>query len=173
MEAARRRPGQAALNLLAAASRLQNPLGAPALLDFLLHRLHAANASGERGAAVHGGGGASGILHAARVVARFLLPRSGACFPGLGRPYSLLAHSLAFSGVVFAAVLAHGAWRRQRSRVLALKADFLADGVDLTRVDDRVETLTYLREMKKPGAPPGCGERNDLCGRSRSSARRR
>jgi hypothetical protein len=35
---------------------------------------------------------------------------------------------------------------------MALKADFLADGVDLTRVDDRVETLTYLREMKKKGA---------------------
>ena len=145
-------PGQLKLNLLAAACGTQNPNNAGVLRDFL-ESLRAANASANAAPFVGGGGASSSSTqHGWWHDFFFHAPTE----PFHGRWASELTfvahHPLAFSGVVFAAVLAHGAWRRQRSRVMALKADFLADGVDLTRVDDRVETLTYLREMKKKGA---------------------
>ena len=142
-------PGQLKLNLLAAACGTQNPNNAGVLRDFL-ESLRAANASANAAPFVGGGGASSSSTqHGWWHDFFFHAPTE----PFHGRWASELTfvahHPLAFSGVVFAAVLAHLAWRRQRSRVMALKADFLADGVDLTRVDDRVETLTYLREMKK------------------------
>jgi hypothetical protein len=143
-------PGQLKLNLLAAACGTQNPNNAGVLRDFL--ESLRANASANAAPFVGGGGASSSTQHGWWHDFFFHAPTE----PFHGRWASELTfvahHPLAFSGVVFAAVLAHGAWRRQRSRVMALKADFLADGVDLTRVDDRVETLTYLREMKKKGA---------------------
>ena len=41
-----------------------------------------------------------------------------------------------------------------RERVNALKAEFLSDGVDLTRVEDRIDTLQYLKKMHERGMLP-------------------
>lgn len=43
---------------------------------------------------------------------------------------------------------------RGKRKIKQLKAEFLAQGVDLTNVDSRVDTLTYLKKMQGAGMLP-------------------
>ena len=41
-----------------------------------------------------------------------------------------------------------------RQKIRRLKAEFLSHGIDLTNVDDRLDTLTYLKKMQDQGMLP-------------------
>ena len=43
---------------------------------------------------------------------------------------------------------------RGRQKIRRLKAEFLSHGIDLTNVDDRLDTLTYLKKMQDQGMLP-------------------
>ena len=114
--------GQLRLNLVAAVAGSQNPRNAH-VLEHLLERWRAFQLEVST---------ADDVTRAAEL--RFLAHHPAEC---------------AVAALALAVI--HRLWIRTRARVRALKAELLADGVDLTHVDDKVETLSYLRRMRDKG----------------------
>ena len=117
-------PGQLRLNLVAAVAGSQNPRNAH-VLEHLFLRWRAFQLDVST---------ADDVTRAAEL--RFLAHHPAEC-----------------AAAALALAVIHRAWSRTRSRVRALKAELLAEGVDLTHVDDKVETLSYLRRMRDKGIP--------------------
>lgn len=115
-------PGQLRLNLVAAVAGSQNPRNAH-VLEHLFERWRAFQLDVST---------ADDVTRAAEL--RFLAHHPAEC-----------------AAAALALAVIHRAWSRTRSRVRALKAELLAEGVDLTHVDDKVETLSYLRRMRDKG----------------------